>query len=366
MSIRLQVIQSKGTTMKRAVYISAILYIISLSFLRANEPVKAVLSRSKLKLGDQTELKVIVSSSANYTVEFPSYDSLQCITPGVEVLSFRDSFSTSGSERVRIYTITSFDTAVSNIPPIEIKVDKTLYSTKELPLKVLSVPIDTAAVEQIFDLKEPMEPSFDIHEWLLPFILSIITLIVGIILTYIIIRIKDNKPIIRRLKMNPYIPPHKAAMAEISKIKEESLSENVDSKTYYTKLTDALRRYMQGRYGINAMEMTTDEIISSIEKVNDPDAIRELSELFTTADLVKFAKVHPDISENDKNLLNAVNYIESTKKEEVKELPPREVVVVDIRSRKAKCILYISIIITLIILALTATYLIKQLYILNY
>ena len=345
--------------MKRAVYISAILYIISLSFLHANEPVKAVLSRSKLKLGDQTELKVIVSSSMTSTVEFPSYDSLQSITPGVEV-------STSSSERIRIYTITSFDTAVNNIPPIEIKVDKTTYSTKELPLKVLSVPIDTAEVEQIFDLKEPMEPSFDIHEWLLPFILSIITLIVSIILTYIIIRIKDNKPIIRRLKMNPYIPPHKAAMAEISKIKEESLSENVDSKTYYTKLTDALRRYMQGRYGINAMEMTTDEIIASIEKVNDPDAIHELNELFTTADLVKFAKVHPDISENDKNLLNAVNYIENTKKEEVKELPPREVVVVDIRSRKAKRVLYISITITLIILALTATYLIKQLYILNY
>ena len=324
--------------MKSSVYISVILYIISLSILRASEPAKAVLSRSKLKLGDQTELKVIVPASKTSSVKFPEYDSLQSITPGVEVLSFRDSLSTSVSERVRIYTITSFDTTVRSIPPIEIKVDNKTYSTNGLPLKVLSVPIDTTAVEQIFDLKGPMEPPFDIHEWLLPFILSFITLIVGIILTYIIIRIKDNKPIIRRLKMNPYIPPHKAAMAEISKIKEESLSDGVDSKTYYTKLTDALRRYMQGRYGINAMEMTTDEIISSIEKVNDPDAIRELSELFTTADLVKFAKVHPDISENDKNLLNAVNYIESTKKE----------------------------VITLIILALTATYLIKQLYILNY
>ena len=352
--------------MKRRTYLFFLIYIAIVSSLKANENIDAVIGRTKLKMGDQTDLKVSVATASQTTVEFPSYDSLALIAPGIEVLSFRDSISRTNSEHIRIYTITSFDTTVTKIPSIEVTIDNKKVKTKELPFKVLSVPIDTTNVEQIFDLKEPMEPAFDVKEWHLPMLLSFITLIVSMILTYIIIRIKDNKPIIRRIKLNPYIPPHKAAMNEISKMREESLWESDDSKTYYTKLTDILRRYMKGRYGFNAMEMTTDEIIASIEQVNDKEAIKELNELFTTADLVKFAKARPEISENDKNLLNAINYIQNTKKEEVAESNQKEVVVVDIRSKKAKHVLYVSIILTFIALSLTVTYLIKQIYILNY
>ncbi len=332
----------------------------------ATPEIEAEIVRSTIKIGDQTEIRLKASTNGSTSVEFPTYDSLQTLSPGIEVLYQKDSSSTSGRTQIRTYTITSFDTAVHQIPSIKVKVDGKDYMTKELPLRVLSVPIDTTNVEQIYDLKGAMEPSFDISEWYFPFILSIITLIVSLLITYIIIRIKDNKPIIRRIRLTPYIPPHKAAMNEISKIKDDALWESDDSKTYYTKLTDILRRYMQGRYGFNAMEMTTDEIISEIEKVNDPSAIQELGDLFTTADLVKFAKAHPAITDNDKNLLNAINYIQSTKKEEVVETSSQEVVVVDIRSKRSKRLLYTCITIAFIAMVIATSYLIKQISILNY
>ena len=43
----------------------------------------------------------------------------------------------------------------------------------------------------------------------------------------------------------------------------------------------------------------------------------ELTELFQTADLVKFAKYSTLLNENDLNLVNAVNFIDKTKLENV-------------------------------------------------
>ena len=88
-----------------------------------------------------------------------------------------------------------------------------------------------------------------------------------------------------------------------------------DQKTYYTRLTDTLRQYIRDRFGFNAMEMTSREIIERLQIAGDSKMLDELTELFTTADLVKFAKYSTLINENDLNLVNAVNFIDSTKVE---------------------------------------------------
>ena len=49
----------------------------------------------------------------------------------------------------------------------------------------------------------------------------------------------------------------------------------------------------------------------------------ELRQLFTTADLVKFAKWSTLVNENDANLVNAIDFINQTKQENV---PTEEVV----------------------------------------
>ena len=88
-----------------------------------------------------------------------------------------------------------------------------------------------------------------------------------------------------------------------------------DQKTYYTRLTDTLRQYIRDRFGFNAMEMTSREIIERLQVAGDSKMLSELTELFTTADLVKFAKYSTLINENDLNLVNAVNFIDGTKVE---------------------------------------------------
>ena len=70
------------------------------------------------------------------------------------------------------------------------------------------------------------------------------------------------------------------------------------------------------------MEMTSSEIIDRLMQT-DQQSLDELRQLFTTADLVKFAKYSTMINENDANLVNAIDFINQTKLE---NQPTEEVV----------------------------------------
>ena len=129
---------------------------------------------------------------------------------------------------------------------------------------------------------------------------------------YLFVRYKDNKPIIKKIKIEPSCR-HQQALKEIERIKGDKTLRTADPKTYYTELTDVLRTYMEERFGFNAMEMTSSEIIDKLQEINDKESIKDLMYLFQTADLVKFAKHSPLMNENDMNLVNAVDFINNTK-----------------------------------------------------
>ena len=102
-------------------------------------------------------------------------------------------------------------------------------------------------------------------------------------------------------------------MTAIERIKAEKMTASENQKEYYTQLTDALRQYINERFGFNAMEMTSAEIIEHLNANGNQEMMNELKEIFQTADLVKFAKYATLINENDLNLVNAIQFIDKTK-----------------------------------------------------
>jgi len=321
-------------------------------------------------IGQQAHLDLEVSASKGQKIEFPLYDSLRQIVPGIEVLGSSDADTTYLNEGKRIlvhksYTITSFDTALYRISPMKVKVDGRTYESKSSILKVLTFDVDTLHPENIYGMKDTMSPPFDWNEWRPVVWCSLLIVVFTLILLYVIARMNDNKPIIRRIKNKLRLPAHKAAMQKIEKIKDDKVWQSEDSKEYYTRLTDTLREYIRERYGFNAMEMTSAEIIERLQAENDPSALNELNELFSTADLVKFAKYTTLINENDRNLVTAIEYINKTKKEETEQEQPKEIVVVEPRSLQTKRILTYSLIVLGILLMCVVAYLIYKIILLN-
>ena len=158
-----------------------------------------------------------------------------------------------------------------------------------------------------------MELPFLWEEWRMVVFGSLLFLLMLVCIAYLWYHVKHGKPIVRFIRRKKKLPPHQVAMDEIERIKSERKWAEEDSKEYYTLLTDTLRNYIRDRYGFNAMEMTSSEIIERLISENNEEALDELREIFRTADLVKFAKWSTLINENDANLVAAVEYVNQTK-----------------------------------------------------
>ena len=261
-------------------------------------------------IGEQAHLQLTVTMPAGSTIQWPALKERQMVVPGVEVVKVADAdtLSTSGKELKvsKVYTITSFDEHLYSIPPLPVKVNGKNYQGGVAALKVITMNVDTLHPNQFFPPKDVQDN---------PFWLSLLMLLIVLVMGYLYIRLRSNKPVITRIRIVKHVPAHQRALNAISKIKEEHLTTSEDQKTYYTQLTDTLRKYIQERFGFNALEMTSAEIIERLNESGDKKMIDELRELFTTADLVKFAKYSTLINENDLNLVNAINFIDETKQE---------------------------------------------------
>ena len=118
------------------------------------------------------------------------------------------------------------------------------------------------------------------------------------------------------------------------------------------------------RFGFNALEMTSSEIIEKLLEMQDKEAIADLRSLFETADLVKFAKHNPLMNENDANLINAIEFINETKEKEVENAKPQptEITIIEKRSLRTKILLGIGIVVLSVALIGSFVYIGMQLY----
>ena len=111
------------------------------------------------------------------------------------------------------------------------------------------------------------------------------------------------------------------AIKELDEIKQQKLWQQGRSKEYYTLITDTLRKYIEERFGINAMEMTSGEILDLIRKNSEAQSVYDnLRQILQLADFVKFAKMNPLPDENDLSMMNAYLFVNQTKEEEMVEL----------------------------------------------
>ena len=332
------------------------------------QSVEASIDQIEMLVGEQAHVTLKAVAKENAKVEFPQFKPTEYVTPGVEVLACQpqeDKAADNGFvEKSMVYMLTSFDDTLYYIPPLTVKIDGKPYQSKSLALKVLTIEVDTAHAEKFFPPKGVQDNPFLWSEWSLIFWLSVLLLIVSAITYYLYVRLRDNKPIITHIRIVKKLLPHQKAMKEIEQIKADKMVTAENSKEYYTKLTDTLRKYIEERYGFSAMEMTSSEIIEKLMATQDQKALDELRELFTTADLVKFAKYSTLINENDKNLVSAIDFINQTKLENVptEETVKPQLSEEDQRSMKTRRVLKAVITALLIVCALLLVYVVYATY----
>ena len=280
----------------------------------AQVSVSAELDSAEIFVGEQAHVHVKVSASREQNVVFPLHER-DILTPGVEIVkaSAPDTIVLNDGSRMtieRTYTITSFEDSLYYLPPFRIMVDSKEYTSKSLALKVLTIPVDTLHPDIFAGPKEIVPPLFSWEDWKGVFFLSLLWLAVVAVLAVLLLKQKSVRVQTKLVVINPPLPAHEEAIKEIERLKGNS---DLDPKEYYTMLTDVLRNYISRRFDFNALEMTSDEIIGKLLAVGNADELRDLRNLLQTADLVKFAKYSTGLSENDRNLMRAVEFVDTTK-----------------------------------------------------
>lgn len=342
-------------------FVSVILVMAVTISSSAQVEVEAKIDSVAMFIGQQTDLKLNVIAPKGSKVVMPTIGVGKYITPGVEIVDEQQADTSSDGGRQRIekkFTLTSFDENVYVIPPLKVKVDGKDYSTRQLAIKIVTLDVDTVHPENFYPPKSIQNNPFMWSEWMVLVWCGLAFLLLGALLFWLWRCLKANKPIISVKRFIKRVPSHQRALQAIEKLKEEKLVQSEDQKTYYTLLTDTLRKYIQERFGFSAMEMTSGEIIAMLQEKADNQTIQELHELFFTADLVKFAKYSTLLNENDANLVNAIAFIDKTKLDQqtvIEEVEPSLSENDRITNKRHK-IISISMIIIAVILVLILIY----------
>lgn len=354
--------------MKKIFFISLLITLFTgVAVAQNSVSVNAEIDSCQRLIGEQARIKLKVGVDAKKRLLLPHFD--KEIVEGVEIVEKvpNDTQLLNDGKRLLIteeYVVTSFDSALYVIPSFEVLVDGEPFYSEELALAVYMMPVDTTNLDQFFPPKDILAVELTWDDYKSSVVYFILFILLAAVLAWVTVRYINNKPIIRIVKLKPKLPAHVVALNEMERIKDDdSWRTASSSKGYYTALTDALREYMNERFAFNATEMTTAEIVDELLKIKDKESLQELKEILETADLVKFAKFNPPMNENDRNLLNAIDFVNDTKlaDSEVKE-QPTEKRVVNERSVREKRVLLISVILLSLLTAGALAMLICELY----
>lgn len=148
-------------------------------------------------------------------------------------------------------------------------------------------------------------------------LLLLLLLIIGSVIYYFKYYKKGEVPTFLKIKVQE--PAHVIALRKLNNIKNEKIWKSGQHKEFHVQITEAVREYIENRFGVNALEMTSSEILEGTTSHIEDDNFARLKQILLLADSVKFAKAVPLQNENDLSLKNAFEFVESTKEIEEEE-----------------------------------------------
>jgi len=284
------------------------------TFLRGRTDVDTIV------VGQPFDYQLSLTIPKDYFVEWKQFG--DTLSKSIDVINIEDVKTTAinNSDNVIMtqnLTLTSFDTGYVYVPEIAITYGKSLQDsirytlrTDEKELYVTTVAVDTT--EAFRPIKGVMRQGLTAKE-VFPWI-AIVIIIAGIV--YLIIYLKKHKKtkdVVVEEKKKPTIPAIITARAKLAEMKDNEVWNTPQTKDYYTDLTDIAREYLEGQFEIDAIEMTTDEIMEAVNRLDLNNLTKsKLQDTLTTADLVKFAKANPSAEQNKQSFSDINNFVEDS------------------------------------------------------
>ncbi len=278
--------------------------------------VKAVIDTNDVLIGDWIKLTLVAKSTKQTRIIFPAIGDtigkIEVVSRGkIDTIKEKDGLTFK-----RDFTLSAYDSGSFTVPSQTFMYERTGFeslfaaATDSIVLRYHSIPVDTTL--PIKDIKGPLDELWTLAE-IMPYILIVLGIVLlAVLVIYLLKRYKPKpKP---SVKYDPTIPADVEALRAFRILEQEKLWQKGEVKKYYVRLTEIIRIYFERRYEIPAMETTSVEIIDDLKKQDIRyELIEQMSSVFETADLVKFAKFLPLPDVNAKCLSQSIDFVEKTK-----------------------------------------------------
>lgn len=300
-------------------------------------------SKDTVVIGDQFELWLDLKKDMGQQIQIPTFEADAASGAGgetvgramiggkLELLSAPviDTLKAEGRmQELRVrYPLTVFEAGVYRVPSLGIvysqaNVVDTVFSADSLTLVVTSFEIDTTTMK-IADIKGPIAAPLqwrEVDQYV--YIALAVVAVVGL-LVWLYFRYWRRRGAMRKAVPVPLsvTAPDVWALSELDLLEQMSLWQAGKYKEYFSRLSDVLRQYVEGRFGVQAMEMTTPEIVgalsspsSSSSSSTSPEGrnVEKLRVMLMEADMVKFAKYTPDADACQDALIAARKWVSDT------------------------------------------------------
>ncbi len=118
----------------------------------------------------------------------------------------------------------------------------------------------------------------------------------------------------REITAAPPEAPHVVAFRALDLLRETDFADVVAVRRFYFAISETLRTYVEGRFGLNATDLTTEEILAQLPVLSDlgeteRDALRRF---LAHTDQVKFAEHQPSEAEIEQTYEAALDFVETT------------------------------------------------------
>ena len=193
-------------------------------------------------------------------------------------------------------TLMTFDTGQIQVPAVGLTYAKSFDDP--MRMQAFTEPIDLYATTIVVDTLQPYKPIVgpidapiqmkEVFPWILA-VLLLALLFFGI--WYWRKHRKTKVDADGNIIRGPIIPPYDKAVGDLENLRQQKLWQSGKLKEYFSTLTDIAREYIEGQFGVNAVEMTTDDILEEVKPLHfSKETYDKLKETMEVADLVKFAK----------------------------------------------------------------------------
>jgi len=212
-------------------------------------------------------------------------------------------------------TLMTFDTGQIQLPAVGLTYAQSFDDP--MRLQAFTEPIDLYATTMVVDTLQPYKPIVEPiaapiqMKEVFPWLLAVLLLALAVFGVWYWRKHRKTKVdaegnIIR----GPIIPPYDKAVGDLKRLREEKMWQSGKVKEYFSSLTDIAREYIEGQFGVNAVEMTTDDILNEIKPLHfKKETYDKLKDTMEIADLVKFAKYSASTFESDTALTSMTEFV---------------------------------------------------------